>query len=301
MSFGNNFRKILTDNVHGSSYITEKVIESFISGLKTNNNLSKNELKKTVTLIFNTFPNFTLLFHFLNELMLVADKNNEVDIPNKLPDFIENYLNKWNKTKEKAAAVFIENIDISSKNILLHSNSSAVQQVFETAKRNNINCTIWQTVSSPANEGILQAEKLTEYGFKVNLIHEDEIWLFSDSFDLILIGSDLITNRFFINKTGSHSISLLKKPVYIISESRKIINEKLLNKQLFDLLTSEKEKNPKELYAGDLKNIEPKNYYFEKVPYTNIKSIIIENDIINPDNLNNRFLSQNFRVNEIFY
>jgi len=294
------FYNILNDNKSGSATITEKIISTFKSLFKENEILSKAEVFSIIKVIFQKFPNFSILFHFLNQLSLYIESEGELINQEKLIKFVSDYENKWKNSSRKSAIIFLDKININNKGILLHSNSSAIKIVFEIAANKGIKPVIWQTVSSPANEGIIQAEKIASLGFKVNLIHEDEIWLFKDNFDFILLGSDFITDNFFINKTGSYSITLLNKPVYIIAETRKIITEKNIDKRLFDILTTEKEKNPKELYTGNVKNIYPENYYFEKIPYKNVKGICLETGIFTPESIFKSKIFNNFKFSIFF-
>jgi translation initiation factor 2B subunit (eIF-2B alpha/beta/delta family) len=274
------FQNTLKDNKSGSSTITGKIIKDFDHWFSENPLVSKNDLLQVSKSIFNVFPNFAILFHFLNQLLLFVETLPEEIPADKLQGFLSDYRSEWKNTTKKAAQNFLEEINIKTSNILLHSNSSAVLEIFkETDKKE---CNIWQTVSSPANEGILQAENLSSLGFKVNLIHENEIWLFEKMFDMVILGTDLITNEFFINKTGSRSIGLLKKPLYLISESRKVINEEVITPKLFKMLTSEKCKPSEELYNGKDERIKVYNLYFEQTPLDVVKGIITEKGMFKP-------------------
>ncbi len=295
------FEKILSDNQNGSGYITRKITENFHQWFEAESFISKTDIQNIIVEIFQTFPNFAVLFHFLNQLALFTESFSVPEIQSiQFLQFLQKYQAKWEDTTGKTAENFINEIDLTNKNILLHSNSSAIQSVFKAAEKKRISCTVWQTVSSPANEGIKQAKALANMDFTVNLIHEDEIWLFKNKFDLIMLGADLITPGFFINKTGSYSIVLLNKPVFLLAESRKLINTQKINNKLFHLLTEEKEKNPGELLPETNHKIRVLNYYFERVPLQFITGIFLETGLRKPPEL---FLNQgekDFSISKLF-
>jgi translation initiation factor 2B subunit (eIF-2B alpha/beta/delta family) len=286
-SYSNCINKVLSDNVSGSGTITNNIIKCLIIRFAESEYISVNELKNTILKIFKVFPNFTLLFHFLNYLAVCIEGYENSVTGSFLLYLVKDYQKQWSNRKQKTAEKFIEEVDINNKNILLHSNSSSVITIFEIAKNKHINCNIWQTVASPVNEGILQAEILAKYGFTVNLIHENAIWNFFENIDMVLLGADLITNDFFINKTGSRNIALMHKPLFLISEVRKIINKINVSGKLLNMLTREKEKSGYELYVKKYDNIIIHNLYFEKVPHNLVNRIVLENGIKN--------------YNEIFY
>ena len=116
----------------------------------------------------------------------------------------------------------------------------------------------------------MQAEYLSRLGSNIKFIHESAVAKFIDKIDFAVFGTDLIAADKFLNKTGTFLISLLfnhyNKPVYVISDSRKIVNTQKLSEKIKSGLLTEREKPIKELWENPPKNVKPINYYFEFTP-----------------------------------
>jgi translation initiation factor 2B subunit (eIF-2B alpha/beta/delta family) len=98
-----------------------------------------------------------------------------------------------------------------------------------------------------------------------------------------------MTGDFFINKTATRSICLLDLPTYLLSETRKYIDESSLTPKLFSQLTTEPPKPDDELYQGKKTNIQVHNYYFEKTPLSKVKNIVLENGFFTPQSFKKIF------------
>ena len=128
----------------------------------------------------------------------------------------------------------------------------------------------------------MQAEILAALGFRVSLIHEDAISKFMDRIDLAIFGADLITKSHFVNKTGTYPISLVfnhfHKPVYVLAESRKVIEVAEINPA-----GAEEKKPASELYPGTHSNIDVHNLYFETVPLSVVTKVFFEKQTLKAD------------------
>jgi len=169
-------------------------------------------------------------------------------------------------------------LSFEEKNILLHSNSSALQSLFaELAKRKNFP-TLWQTVSAPVNEGLLQAKVLKRLGFDVHLFHEVAISKFSKNIDFVIFGADVVTDQFFINKVGTYPLALMmkqvNKPVFVLSEIRKQRTGEEVNQSE---LVAETPKSFKDIIENP-DGLTVHNYYFEATPLSLIKQVFTESD-----------------------
>ncbi len=225
------------------------------------------------------FPQFALLFHFLSELKAFIIKNPSVT-GNLLEKFVLHYRNRWENTQQKASENLLANLSLSGKAILLHSNSSAIHNLFRLMAKRKISPTIWQTVSSPANEGLKQAEILKELKFDVHVFHEDATSKFITNIDLALFGADLLWDYAFLNKTGTLPLTLLfrhfQKPVYVLAESRKKINTAAISEKRPGSFPDEQPKPAEEIMENPLPELHVHNYYFEKIPLSLIKQIFTE-------------------------
>ena len=144
----------------------------------------------------------------------------------------------------------------------------------------NIFPTIWQTVSSPANEGFIQAGFLKNLGFDVHVFHEDAVSKFITKLDLAIFGADLLWKDSFLNKVGTFPISLIfrhfRKPVYVLAESRKKIDTAKISRERWSKFLSEQPKPVTELSENPARGLSIHNYYFEAVPLSFVNQVFVE-------------------------
>lgn len=140
----------------------------------------------------------------------------------------------------------------NTHNILLcHSRSGSVLKALEHRK-NRVD-TIYQTISSPGEEGRSAGETLSSIGFKVRMIEDKDYNRALKRGAVPVMGADAVTGEFFVNKIGSLAII-----------------EGALEAQITPLVLAGREKLiPCEIY-GD----RPGNSLFQRVPLTGLKVIV---------------------------
>ena len=271
----NIFLSVLRDNVSGSGQILFRVQQALIGC----GDPEKDALLLQLEKLENQFSHFALLFHFLQEVRLFIERNPVLD-GNRLTTFVRLYQQQWTDAQQKASENLLKNISLSGKNVLLHSNSSALHNLFETMAARNIFPVVWQTVSSPVNEGVKQAEFLKSMGFEVHVFHEDAISKFITKIDLAVFGTDLLWDNSFLNKVGTFPLALLlryfHKPVYVLAESRKKIHtSEISGERLRDFL-DEQPKPAEEIMEKPVSGLFVHNEYFEAVPLSLVNQVFIE-------------------------
>lgn len=268
---------ILNDNFSGSSMILFKTQEVLLLMGQSDEEIDTSELLKEFSHLKRQFPIFAVLHHFINEMEFFIQQMGEID-GDELVQRIENYREQWHDAQRKASEKILTGLSFDRKNILLHSNSSALQSLFAELAKRKIFPTIWQTVSAPVNEGLLQAKVLKRLGFKVNLFHEVAISKFVKELDFALFGADVVTDDFFMNKVGTYPLSLMmkqeNKPVFVLSENRKHRTGEEL--ELMELL-NETPKPAKEI-TDDPDGLTIHNYYFDATPLSLIKQVFTESN-----------------------
>ena len=260
---------ILTDNFSGSGKILEAV-QKKLKSLPAGEDFPTTTLLNQLDMLEEKFPHFALLFHFFNALREFLNHQTHVN-GDQLNRFIEQYQRQWGNARQKAAENFLRQIPVSGKNILLHSNSSAIHHLFLQMASARVFPEVWQTVSSPVNEGVLQADFLQTLGFKVHLFHEDSISHFIHKIDFALFGADLWWNQFFLNKIGTFPLALIfhyfNKPVFVLAEKRKRIPTGYVSSKRFQQMISEKPKPAEEIVPPQTKKkMQVHNFYFETIP-----------------------------------
>jgi len=268
---------ILNDNFSGSGMILFKTQEALLVMAQSDKDMDTSELLKDLSLLKRQFPLFAVLHHFINEMEFFIQQKGEID-GDELIRRIENYRKQWQNAQRKASEKILTGLSFERKNILLHSNSSVLQSLFAELAKRKIFPTIWQTVSAPVNEGILQAKVLNRLGFKVHLFHEVAISKFVKQIDFALFGADVVTDDFFMNKVGTYPLSLMmrqeNKPVFVLSEIRKHRTGEELN--LMELLNEPPK--PTEEISNDADGLTVHNYYFDATPLSLIKQVFTESN-----------------------
>lgn len=279
MMIRNIFADVLKDNFSGSGQILFRVQQSVLQYIRTEKNFKPDVLLKQLEEVEQHFPQFALLFHFTNELKMFS-KENTFAKRRLWEEFVILYQKQWEKAQQKASKNLLENLSLSGKSILLHSNSSAIHNLFQLLAKRKTFPTVWQTMSSPANEGLKQAEVLRKLGFQVHIFHEDATSKFIKNMDMALFGADLIWDDAFLNKVGTFPLALLfqyfHKPVYVLAESRKKINRSEIDEKRFQQFIDEKPKPAKEISENISPELLVHNYYFETIPLTLIERCFYE-------------------------
>ena len=275
------FQKLMNDNISGSGYVLDRAVDELCAYAQKNPGIDKAALISSLDALFNRFPHFAILFHFIEEIKSAFSGGERID-PDELSGFLTMYKNRYSEVRKMASQRFLSQVDVKGKTVLLHSNSSAVFDLFRLMSERNLFPGIWQTVSSPAAEGNVQAEKLAGLGFKVNLFHEDAFSLFVHKIDFAIFGADMIFDNSFINKTATYPLCLMMqrfdKPVYLLAEERKRIEEQTVGNETLYKLISEEPKPYNELYPNPVAGVKVHNYYFEQIPISFIEKIFTESD-----------------------
>lgn len=270
---------LLKDNFSGSGTLLLKTQEILLLAGKSEEQIESDDLLNQLEQLKDYFPQFALLHHFVNDVKIFVWQHSHI-LGSQLTLFIENYQKQWQNAQQKANEKLLNTLSLTGKNILLHSNSSALQSLFNALAKRKKFPTVWQTVSSPVNEGILQAKVLKNIGFEVHLFHEDAISKFLRDIDIAIFGADVVTDHLFINKIGTYPLSLImkqeNKPVYVLSEIRKRM---IGNNISWCEILTETPKPAKEIIENPDGFI-VHNYYFEATPLSLIKQVFTETEPI---------------------
>jgi len=271
MRFKDVFLQIINDNTSGSTRILDTVTMELIKYLNKCEKPDLSEITETLGTLNKKLPYFTVLNHFigyfLNIIFICKNESllNSNEKKKYLLDAIDEYVLKWKDIYKENALKIIQKINFHDKSILLHSNSSGIQQLFKQLSNKNIPAKVFQTSSEPVKEGKIQAEILLSFGFKVTFIQEAACSRFTEQIDCAIFGADSIYKNCFVNKIGTFQLCLLfkyfKKPVYVLADKRKLIQSKIdLNSPIEGLKPSA------ELWSDPPHSIIPQNFYFELIP-----------------------------------
>ncbi|TRZ52370.1 hypothetical protein D4R99_02845 [bacterium] len=277
--FTRQINRIKKDNYSGSAVILSLLISAIKDFAKNSENLSGEEIKNEIIGKCNELiakhNNLIVLHNFTREFIsflksISARKGIKKGITSRLAI----YEKKWSGGNKKIVNNAMKKIDFRNKIVLLHSNSSTVIKLFEELKKKRIKVNVIQTESRPVFEGRLQAKAIAALGFKVRIITDAAISKYMEEADIAIVGADSVHSKFFINKIGTYSIALacreFKKPLYVITDSRKIGNTSKSN------FSCEHKKPDSEIWNEKCDNITVENYYFESVPLKFVKELTTE-------------------------
>jgi ribose 1,5-bisphosphate isomerase len=186
------------------------------------------------------------------------------------PKISYNYLRNMDKRVESIASKLIKKNSI----IFTHCHSSTV---IGALKLTNVKFSVNNTETRPLYQGRKTAKEIASMGIKINHYVDSAAEEAIKNSDIILLGADYINEKGNVyNKIGSYTISELAKkhkiPLFIITNSWKYSSKKL----------KIEERNPKEIWETNHKNITVKNPSFDLIPNKNIKKIVSELGVLSP-------------------
>ncbi|MFA5011631.1 MAG: putative molybdenum carrier protein [Ignavibacteria bacterium] len=223
------FRKkmliIRENNILGSKDMLNNIISASIKYLRNTHIEQQNAisviLKETESFTQGKNSEMMILYRFIKELKHEIKSNPKKDILN----YLIARRKSLKDSSKKLTLSTMKEIQFENKTVLLISNSSSITSLFKELSKMEIRVNVLQCKSYPGCEGIVQAEVLKSYGFKVKLIHERDIKYYVQKADMALLGCDAYNKTYFSNKTGSLEIAKtffkFNKPVYVLSEKAK--------------------------------------------------------------------------------
>ena len=275
--------QIRLDNTSGSVELAKQTAETLTFLVK---NISVSNSSKLITLIKKTAQE---LMNAQPMMASIVNLNNNVLI--KING--TKNLNEIKQVVQKYCEQFIQNLAYSEKKIgeltamiikedsivITHSYSSTLLNALIFAKENGKKFKVICTESRPNLEGLRLAKRLGKKGVNVKLVVDAAIFSYVFGSDLILVGSDAITNSDLVNKIGTLGLAIASKKynktMYSLCGTDKI----LLKKYPMNVNQS---KNPNEVIDKTLDNVTPENYYFDLTPLEYLSGIITEKGILSP-------------------
>lgn len=278
--------EIKEDNTSGSTVLSKKAAQVFLSIIEKNKDYDGKKLKKiinkTCVELIKSKPSMASIFTLCNNLLFDIENKNEKDLILKIvkkrsEDFLS-YLDQ--SLKEISDNIFdlIKNDFV----VLTHSKSSTVTKSLLNAKEKGRDFSVICTESRPMMEGVSVAKKLGEFDIKTRLIADSAAFLFIEDVDLIIVGADSIFSRGVVNKIGTKGLAIVSekfdKKFYFVCSTDKILpknyNYRYKNKE-----------DPDEILKNNFKNVEPVNYYFDLTPLDYVKGVVTENGIYNSEKI----------------
>ncbi|HBF88690.1 MAG TPA: hypothetical protein DDX39_08615 [Bacteroidales bacterium] len=284
---------IVSNNHAGSVQLIDDLVVACEDFLHHNHENDINVINRIIIdqllNVANKHIQLVALYKFINEILFVIENEPNSKLP--ILNFLTSYKEKWNESLNQIFDNITSMASLNNKTLLLHSSSTSIKYFLKRIAENNILLTIYQTVSHPAKEGIVQAKCLSEYGHKVVLIEDAGIGKIIDKIDLVLLGADAVLGDTFINKIGTsylcHASYKSKLPVFVIADTRKYIPNTEHTSSYIKTLLNETLKSEKEIFSDDnYENISVQNYYYEEIPSKLVSVYINEEGVFTTKKIN---------------
>ena len=289
MEWKDDLKKFESDNYTGSAELLALYIDLLLHWLEKGDLQSGKDrvyLMENLARLQEAHKTLFVLVHFYNQVIEVLKEENEQWI-SVLLGFLREYRLIWSKVNHKLALQALSIVDLNHKEVLSHSQSSAVREVFNLYPGNRKKVRVIQTESRPILEGRIQAANLHKLGYEVILIPDTGFPRHLERINMILLGADAVFKDFFVNKTGTYNICLAGKnagiPIYVLADSRKYWFSLPTDRQ--EIQFTEDRKSPEELWHDPHPGIEIENYYFEKTSVDWVDGFISENEVLKPSQL----------------
>ncbi|ASJ04556.1 translation initiation factor eIF-2B alpha/beta/delta subunit family protein [Thermococcus barossii] len=194
------------------------------------------------------------------------------------PDLVrakaEEFIRLGEEAKREIGNIGSELID-ENEVVITHSFSSAVLEIFKTAKKKGKRFRVILTESAPDFEGIALARELDALGVQFEVITDAQLGLFTRQATLALVGADNVTrDGAVVNKAGTYPLALACHengiPFYAAAESFKLHPE----------LNSEEVEIVERPYARQGYRV--RNFLFDITPWRYVRGIITEFGILVP-------------------
>ena len=159
------FNHVISDNVSGSGTIVNRLQEALLGLASGGEPINLQALSTELKQFREHFPQFGILVHFLKSFEDTFHGHAEIKNYN-LVNFVLNYREKWVNVQKKVIQSFCDEVGLSGKTVLLHSNSSTIHQLF----KNNFTQTplIYQTFHHRPMKVSSRPKYFPKWGLKCN-------------------------------------------------------------------------------------------------------------------------------------
>lgn len=278
---------ISIDNRSGAAEILKRAAEIFSSLAATKTTLDKQYARslliETCVALVRAQPRMAVLARLASQVASTALSADDVlaTAARSALDFIDQVDRAILSATDNAARLIKEGTVV-----LTHSRSSTVLAAFKKARNEGRAFSVVATESRPQFEGRQLAAALAGLGINVVFVADAAVALELSRVDFVLIGADMITPQFLVNKIGTRMIALVARessiPVYALSDTSKLINADLLSSAEGD------HHSAAEVWPDPPRGIVIMNRYFEPTPLRYFTKIITEDGLLDPAEVQKR-------------
>ncbi len=208
--------QIISDNKHGSTVLFKQAVQYFLTIDEERFLLDiKRESKKLADHFYAMG-----LFQKLNAEL------QKIQSTKKLKSYLWRIQTHLYKNQDMINAMAVKAI-YTNCTLLTISHSSLVREAVTAINKSGTLQKIFCLRSAPANEGEILVKELIDRGINAFLIEDEEHHGLIDETELLIMGCDLLSTTFFINKKGSKNlVEWTEKnniPVWIVGDLLRFI------------------------------------------------------------------------------
>lgn len=237
--------------------------------------------------LVTTRPTIAGINHYFNHFLLGLEPENQ---PPVIRELLEVYHDRWKNVERRTAELAFGRIDLDDEpSLLLHGSDKAVAALFDILMVKQTRVQIYQTLGRPGEQGRAQAEKLAAAGFDVQLLDDSCIGRVLPEVDYVLLGCDVILPNDFISIPGTHTLvaaaRYYKRPVYLLGDTRRIMNTRFFPKNVTSTLLGEGKSRADKIWKNPPDRIRVMAFDREPVPNYLVTRFFLENGSYTPDEL----------------
>ncbi|MCD6501554.1 hypothetical protein J7L01_03050 [bacterium] len=271
--------KLGDDRTNGAELLVVSALE-IIRSATEDETLSDEELAQILRSLVGTMRN---RFGELSPLAKLAARIESLPTDNLRKSAAEMRRSLQRKIAHESASLakLGSNLIAQNSTIATISQSKTILDVVLMAKGLSRDFHVIVAISEPAGEGKNAAKSFAESGIPVTLVPDAAIGYAVEKADIVIVGADAVTEKFFLNKIGTLPMALaanhFRVPFYVCARLEKFTPARLL-------LKSRRSITPADLNIQRSDLITSNAPLFERVPNSLVTGIITESGIVTPEN-----------------
>jgi translation initiation factor 2B subunit (eIF-2B alpha/beta/delta family) len=209
---------IVNDQEQGSTILFRHTIFALLS-------MTDDELRSGVKFIARLLQERFPIMGLFHKLVSILHKYHEPqELRNELLGIESSLAENIDLIKRHSQSIFPKNATF-----MTISNSGLVKESLVAGNAEHPITRVFCIRSGPMNEGELMARSISKNGIPVEVLPDQTYQKYLGDTDIVIVGCDLLTESFFINKRGTGDLASkalqLKIPLWIVSDSNRFIKD----------------------------------------------------------------------------
>lgn len=223
ISWHNVIEPIVSDHIHGASHLFRlflERLEDWLTDREDDSTIDTGRLAHDIASVRPEMAPFHYLAHRIDRLALPAGSASPSAVKKEIALAQSEMSTALNKIVERTGE-----ITHKIRAVMLHSHSGMVLEVVKRSCSRDTK--VFISEGRPECEGLKVAQILAEAGMTVDCFPDDARMKMLAEVEIVLLGTDWLGERDFLNKIGSRSLadgaSAMNKPVFVVAEASKMV------------------------------------------------------------------------------